>query len=128
MDISKGPSFTLEQYQQWCQQFRKWPMSRDVEYLAMGIGGEAGEVIEVVKKAVRKLPENHQGSVREVLTDEQKSKIADEVMDVIFYCVSLLYSIGLTPSDAFYTYHQPKLEGRHRKPGDLQPHQFTVVK
>ncbi len=51
-----------------------------VSYLALGLNGEAGEVAEQVKKAIR----NH-GEIN----DERRQKIIDELGDVLWYLTRL---------------------------------------
>lgn len=62
---------------------------RNIEYPALGLAGEAGEVANLVKKIQR----DHNGS----LTPEMRSKLIDELGDVLWYiaamCVELQISL-----------------------------------
>lgn len=55
-------------------------------YVALGLAGEAGEVANKVKKILR----DNDG----VVTDEVKTKIADECGDVYWYLAQLATEIG----------------------------------
>lgn len=51
-----------------------------VSYLALGLNGEAGEVAEAVKKAIR-----NDGAI----TNERRAQIIDELGDVLWYLTRL---------------------------------------
>lgn len=55
---------------------------------AMGIAGEAGEVVEKWKKIVA-----YKGGV---VSDEDKAELAKELGDVVWYIAVLAHSLGLT--------------------------------
>lgn len=73
---------------------------------AMGIAGEAGEVIEKWKKIV---------AYREgVVTDEDIAEIAKELGDVVWYLAVLAHSLGLSFDDIMERNIQ-KLQDRKRR-------------
>ena len=51
-------------------------------YPALGLAGEAGEVVEKIKKLMR-------DTDAKILTDEQKFEIAKELGDVLWYVANL---------------------------------------
>lgn len=55
-------------------------------YLAMGLAGESGEVVEKLKKVVR----NEGG----VVSEEKKKEIAKELGDVLWYLSQLAEKMG----------------------------------
>lgn len=57
-------------------------------YSTLGLAGEAGEVVEKVKKICR----NHNG----VLTDEIKMEMGKELGDVLWYLADLSKKFGFT--------------------------------
>lgn len=64
-------------------------------YPALGLAGEAGEVVEKVKKIFR----NHQG----VVTDAYKEEIKKELGDVLWYVAMLSYDFGFKLEDVAKT-------------------------
>lgn len=74
---------------------RRWfpdPHSRGMEdaivHMALGIAGEAGEVVELIKKAHR-FGENWESSLN-------PKKVGDELSDVIVYCLNLAELLGIS--------------------------------
>ena len=57
-------------------------------YLALGIAGESGEVVEKIKKLIR----NDAG----VLTDEKKEAIVYELGDVLWYLSQMARVLGVS--------------------------------
>jgi NTP pyrophosphatase (non-canonical NTP hydrolase) len=69
----------FEEYQKAIEKFAVYPRGealKAVSYLTLGLNGEAGEVAEQVKKAIR-----NDGQI----TDERRAKILDEIGDVLWY-------------------------------------------
>jgi NTP pyrophosphatase (non-canonical NTP hydrolase) len=69
----------FEEYQKAIEKFAIYPRESKltaVGYLTLGLNGEAGEVAEQVKKAIR-----NDGQI----TDERRAKILDEIGDVLWY-------------------------------------------
>jgi len=105
---------TLDEFQKWCMETKKWPVHREVDYPVLALAGEAGELANKLKKIWRS--EVRQFSHTAVgLTVENVEQLADETMDCMYYCVAVLDDLGITPQEAFEKYLKPKLDSRHRK-------------
>lgn len=63
-----------------------------IMYCALGLGGEAGEALEKVKKLMR----DNNG----VLTDERRFMIESEIGDVLWYAAMLSDQIGSSLGEA----------------------------
>jgi NTP pyrophosphatase (non-canonical NTP hydrolase) len=72
-------------------------------YLALGLAGESGEVVDKIKKVVR----NHDG----VFSAEAKLEIQKELGDVLWYVSQLCEELGLS-MDEVATMNRAKLEDR----------------
>jgi len=72
-------------------------------YLALGLAGESGEVVDKLKKVAR----NHNG----VFTDEAVQEIKKELGDVLWYVSQLCEQLGLSMNDVAET-NRAKLEDR----------------
>jgi NTP pyrophosphatase (non-canonical NTP hydrolase) len=83
-----------------------YPRERDVEYVALGLASEAGEVAGKVKKQIRD-GANWNGERRE----EHRRAILAETGDVLWYCAELLGLYGLTLEEAMVA-NIEKLESR----------------
>ena len=59
----------------------------ELEYLALGLAGEAGEVANHIKKLYRDHSENHAGDVLPVL--QIKEEITKELGDILWYLARL---------------------------------------
>jgi Predicted pyrophosphatase len=77
-----------------------------VTYPALGLGNEAGEVLGKVKKVLR----DNDG----LFTDDQVSKIADEVGDVLWYMAALCRDLGVNLEDVAQK-NLDKLEDRKNR-------------
>jgi NTP pyrophosphatase (non-canonical NTP hydrolase) len=78
----------LSHYQQRSRSTAVYPDAGDnLTYPALGLCGEAGEVAEKVKKAIR-----DDGGV---LTDERRAALAAELGDVLWYVAQLATEAGL---------------------------------
>ena len=82
----------FDEHQQAIEKFAVYPREPEltaIGYLALGLNGEAGEVAEQVKKAIR-----NDGQI----TDERRAKILDEIGDVLWYISRIAsefnYSLG----------------------------------
>lgn len=76
-------------------------------YTALGVGGEAGEVVDIVKKAVRRgLPIK--------LSDKERDNLFLELGDVLWYLDALATDLGFTLEDIAKG-NIDKLEERHGK-------------
>ena len=70
-------------YQEIIETFAVYPRDNEivaVSYLALGLNGEAGEVANEVKKAIRN--DGH-------ISAERRAKILDEIGDVLWYITRL---------------------------------------
>jgi NTP pyrophosphatase (non-canonical NTP hydrolase) len=76
----------------------------NLEYPTLGLAGEAGEVANVVKKIQR----DHGG----VLNDEIRSKLKDELGDVLWYISACADELGIT-LDEIAHFNVEKLAKRH---------------
>lgn len=80
----------------------------NLEYPTLGLAGEAGEVANIVKKIQR----DHGG----VLNDEIRSKLKDELGDVLWYISACADELGLT-LDEIAAFNVGKLAKRHGREG-----------
>jgi NTP pyrophosphatase (non-canonical NTP hydrolase) len=82
-------SYTLNQYQQDSAKTAVYPgrgTDAGLQYVALGLCGEAGEVAEKVKKIMR-----DDGGV---MSEEKRQAIAKELSDVAWYLAELSTQIG----------------------------------
>lgn len=79
----------LDKYQERTEETAVYPSQEAVEYLALGLNDEAGEVAGAVKKYMR-------GDYGE---DELRERVESEAGDTIWYWVRLLDELDLTASD-----------------------------
>jgi NTP pyrophosphatase (non-canonical NTP hydrolase) len=77
----------LSQYQALSRRTAEYPRSAWLAYPALGLAGEAGEVAEHAKKALR----DDDGEVSE----ERRAAIAKELGDVLWYVAQLASELGL---------------------------------
>lgn len=96
---------TFDEYQNEASATALYPRRMsNLEYPTLGLAGEAGEVANVVKKIQR----DHAG----VLTDEVRTKLKDELGDVLWYISACADELGLTLDDVA-AYNVNKLAKRH---------------
>lgn len=81
----------LKEYQAFTPSTAIYPADRALEYLALGLASEAGEVAGVVKKWIR------DGAAPEVLS----AKLAAEMGDVCWYLSQLCNATGLDLGQVF---------------------------
>jgi NTP pyrophosphatase (non-canonical NTP hydrolase) len=77
----------LSDYQRRSRQTAEYPREAWLAYPALGLAGEAGEVAEHAKKAIR----DDGGSVGE----ERRAKMSKELGDVLWYVAQLATELGL---------------------------------
>lgn len=77
----------LSEYQRLSRRTAQYPREAWLAYPALGLAGEAGEVAEHAKKAIR----DEAGSVSE----ERKAAMAKELGDVLWYVAQLASELGL---------------------------------
>jgi NTP pyrophosphatase (non-canonical NTP hydrolase) len=78
----------------------------NLEYPTLGLAGEAGEVANIVKKIQR----DHGG----VINDEIRTKLKDELGDVLWYISACADELGITLDD-IAAYNVDKLAKRHNR-------------
>lgn len=83
----------FDEYQQAIEKFAVYPREQEltaISYLTLGLNGEAGEVAEQVKKAIR-----NDGQI----TEERRAKILDEIGDVLWYVSRIATEFGASLSE-----------------------------
>jgi len=83
---------TAELYQQEATKTAIFPKEKALEYLALGLTSEAGEVAGKVKKLIRD-GEDVEGF------EMKKIAIASEVGDVLWYCAMMAKEVGVPLGD-----------------------------
>ena len=87
---------TFEQYQAEAKKTAVYPtIGQSFIYPALGLAGEAGEVVEKVKKIMR----NDNGAV----SDEKRTEVKKELGDVLWYVSQLATEFGITMEDVAST-------------------------
>ena len=97
----------LKTYQERASKTAIFPNEKAMEYLALGMTSEAGEVAGKVKKLIR------DGADKEGL-EKTKLDIAFEIGDVMWYCSMLAKEIG-TNLETICSVNIAKLEGRQKR-------------
>ena len=84
-------------------------------YPALGLAGEAGEVVEKVKKLIRDddIPADCEDAIS-ALSRRQREAIALELGDVLFYVTAIAADIGLD-LDEIATMNAEKLRDREKR-------------
>jgi NTP pyrophosphatase (non-canonical NTP hydrolase) len=77
----------LSEYQRQSRRTAEYPREAWLAYPALGLAGEAGEVAEHAKKAIR----DDGGKVH----DERKAAMSKELGDVLWYVAQLASELGL---------------------------------
>jgi NTP pyrophosphatase (non-canonical NTP hydrolase) len=93
-------------YQRSSRQTAEYPREAWLTYPALGLAGEAGEVAEHAKKAIR----DDAGTI----TDERRAAMAKELGDVLWYTAQLASELGLE-LDAIARENLQKLLSRQRR-------------
>jgi NTP pyrophosphatase (non-canonical NTP hydrolase) len=81
----------LSEYQRQSRRTAEYPREAWLAYPALGLAGEAGEVAEHAKKAIR----DDAGKV----SDERRAAMAKELGDVLWYVAQLATELGLDLDD-----------------------------
>lgn len=100
----------FEDYQKIIETFAVYPRENEliaISYLALGLNGEAGEVADEVKKAIR-----NDGQI----SPERRAKILDEIGDVLWYITRLTIEFD-TPLSEIAWANIEKLEKRRQEGG-----------
>lgn len=104
---------TPNEYQQRASATAIYPAERGVEYVALGLASEAGEVAGKVKKQIRD-GANWSGEQRE----EHRQKMIDELGDVQWYVAEMARNLDISLEDLM-RWNLAKLQSR-RERGVLQ--------
>ena len=102
---------TAEFYEMKAGQTAIFPKTQALEYLALGLTSEAGEVAGKVKKLIRD-GEDVEGF------ELKKLAIASEIGDVLWYCAMMAKEVGV-PLNEIMKENLKKLHGRKER-GTLQ--------
>ena len=78
---------SLNEYQEGTEYTRIYPDNVKVLYPAMGLAGEAGEVLNKLKKVYR-----DDGGI---LSEEKRLAVIDEISDVMWYLAALASDLGV---------------------------------
>jgi len=98
-------TMNFEEYQSEASQTALYPRRlNNLEYPTLGLAGEAGEVANIVKKIQR----DFGGEI----TDETRTKLKDELGDVLWYISACADELGLTLAE-IAGYNVDKLAKRH---------------
>jgi NTP pyrophosphatase (non-canonical NTP hydrolase) len=81
----------LSEYQRESRRTAEYPREAWLAYPALGLAGEAGEVTEHAKKAIR----DDDGKV----SDERRAAMSKELGDVLWYVAQLASELGLSLDD-----------------------------
>jgi len=79
---------TATEYQQKASETAIFPKEKALEYITLGLTGEAGEIANKVKKLIR------DGADKETL-EQKKIEIGYEIGDVLWYCAMLAKEVGM---------------------------------
>ena len=96
----------LSEYQQRARSTAQYPRQAALAYPALGLAGEAGEVAEHIKKAIR-----DDGGV---VSAERRTAVAKELGDVLWYVAQLATELELELEDVART-NLDKLASRQRR-------------
>jgi NTP pyrophosphatase (non-canonical NTP hydrolase) len=96
----------FSEYQRASRRTAQYPRDAWLSYPALGLAGEAGEVAEHAKKAIR----DDDGEI----TDERRAAMAKELGDVLWYTAQLASELGLE-LDAIAHENLDKLFSRQRR-------------
>jgi NTP pyrophosphatase (non-canonical NTP hydrolase) len=96
----------LSEYQRLARRTAQYPREAWLTYPALGLAGEAGEVAEHAKKAIR-----DDGGV---LSDERRTAMSKELGDVLWYVAQLASELGLE-LDGVAQANLEKLRSRQRR-------------
>jgi len=93
----------IDKYQQWSDRTAIYPKEEELQYIALGLAGEAGEVANLIKKVVR--------DDGKVLTEEKRDKLIAELGDCFWYLARFSQAIKIPISTILQLNHD-KLEDR----------------
>lgn len=82
----------LDSYQGWVKRVAQYPSG--LVYTTAGLSSEAGEVLGVVQKVMRRLSSSQVSSTD--LGTKAKARLLDELSDILFYLVATANELGIT--------------------------------
>ena len=88
MERRNMSTITATEYQQKASETAIFPKQKALEYITLGLTGEAGEIANKVKKLIR------DGADEETL-EQKKIEIGYEIGDVLWYCAMLAKEVGM---------------------------------
>src|SRR3990167_6560549 len=91
------------EYQANAKKTAHYPKEHAIYYVAMGLAGETGELINKIKKIIR--DDNN------ILTEERKEQIKQELGDIMWYVAMICEETGLN-LDEVMKYNNDKLLSR----------------
>jgi NTP pyrophosphatase (non-canonical NTP hydrolase) len=100
---------TPNEYQQRASRLAIYPEERAIEYVALGLASEAGEVAGKVKKAIRD-GKNWTGEQRE----DARQAVLGELGDVLWYVSELARQLDC-PLERVMQHNVDKLESRQQR-------------
>lgn len=92
MTVSRAITKSANWYQAMAKETAIFPEHKAMEYLALGLVGESGEIANKVKKLIR------DGADKETL-EQKRIDIAYEIGDVLWYCAMLADEMGVELGD-----------------------------
>ena len=96
----------LDKYQKWVKSMAFYPSEFGFSYTALGLAGETGESVEIIKKAVR--------DGRLFLKKDEREALALELGDVLFYVAAICNEVGLD-MNSLPQKNMDKLNERHKR-------------
>ena len=90
---------TVNEYQEAVLATAVYPEQFRVIYPALGMNGEAGEVAEKIKKVIRDTAFSTDAEGAIVLSNDKRIELAKEIGDVLWYCATLSYDLGMKLED-----------------------------
>lgn len=82
-------------YQEEAKKTAVYPSEEGIEYCCLGLASEAGEVCQIVKKALRQGRDVGQVQLYPLGSVDFTKKMSDELGDVLWYISSLASELGL---------------------------------
>jgi NTP pyrophosphatase (non-canonical NTP hydrolase) len=99
----------IEDYEAWVDTLVKWGGDKRVIYPALGLAGEAGEVVDRLKKLYRGC--NQDTPLYAAAFGDEETLF--ELGDVLYYLTALAHDLGFTMADVVDA-NQTKLNERHK--------------
>ena len=116
MERRNMSTITAADYQQKASETAIFPKQKALEYITLGLTGEAGEIANKVKKLIRDGPENRPPTWRE--------DISYEIGDVLWYCSELAgninYTLGMIAAQNLIKLDKRKAKGTLGGSGDTR--------